>query len=69
MPIFEFLCQDCNKVFDRMVSNSEKEKIKCPECKSANIKQLLSLFNTGSNAKASSFNSCEGSCCSCCYRK
>jgi len=67
MPIFEFLCQDCKKVFERMVSNAEKENIKCPECGSANIKQLLSLFNTGSHSRDMG-DCCEGNCCSCCYR-
>lgn len=46
MPLFDFSCQDCGNKFEKMISNAEKVKLKCPECNSSNIQQLLSLFNS-----------------------
>jgi putative FmdB family regulatory protein len=51
MPIFDFLCLNCGKKFDLIISNADKNKVLCPECNSSNIKQLLSLFNTGRTGK------------------
>jgi putative FmdB family regulatory protein len=51
MPIFDYLCHQCGKKFDIMISNADKDKVKCPECNSGNVKQLLSLFNTGGGSK------------------
>lgn len=70
MPIFDFKCQECGNKFDLMISNADKEKVKCPSCTSINIKQLLSGFNTGST-KGFGFNtgstkSAGPSCCQGC---
>jgi len=51
MPIFDFQCKECGKKFDLMISNSEKAKATCPDCNSSNLKQMLSLFNTGGGSK------------------
>lgn len=56
MPIFEFECKACSNKFDLMIANKDKESVKCPQCGSKEIKQLLSLFATSS--KASSPDSC-----------
>lgn len=43
MPIYEYQCQDCNKIFEYLVFPGEdEEKIECKNCKSTNIKKLLS---------------------------
>ncbi len=47
MPIFEYKCGDCGNEFDLLISNSDKENVRCPECLSTKVEQLLSLFNTG----------------------
>ncbi len=47
MPIFEYKCRDCGSEFDLLISNLDKKNIQCPECSSAKVEQLLSLFNTG----------------------
>ncbi|QGT99844.1 hypothetical protein SYNTR_1251 [Candidatus Syntrophocurvum alkaliphilum] len=62
MPIFDFQCKECDHKFDLMISNNDKDKAKCPKCKTTNVKQLLSLFNTGSSNKPSNNNnnSCHG---------
>lgn len=58
MPVFDFECKECGNKFDLMISNKDKEKAKCPQCGSAEIKQLLSRFATLSGG--SSADSCAG---------
>jgi len=60
MPIFEFECKNCGNKFDLMIANKDKEKVKCPQCESADIKQLLSMFATSSGGGAAAPNSCQG---------
>ena len=33
MPFLKFKCEECGKVFDELVSLSEMDKVKCPDCK------------------------------------
>jgi len=61
MPIFEFKCTDCGKEFELLISNSDKDKVKCPEYSSANIKQMLSLFNAGGRGMSYSSSNCGNS--------
>lgn len=56
MPIFDFICEECKKQFDIMISNADKHKVKCPDCGSGNIKQLLSPFSSSSKGKAPSLH-------------
>lgn len=61
MPIFEFACRQCGKNFDLMISNAQKYQVKCPECGSSEVKQLLSAFSTSKSASPGSSNDCGGS--------
>lgn len=46
MPIFEFRCKDCGKVFEVLFKSSdEKLKVTCPACKSAKSEKMLSVFS------------------------
>lgn len=46
MPTYEFECQECEHKFSliRSISEHEKEKVACPECKKENVKQVISAF-------------------------
>lgn len=45
MPIYEFECNDCKCVFERMCKMDESLKsIKCQHCGGSNIKRLISTF-------------------------
>jgi putative FmdB family regulatory protein len=42
MPIHEYRCAACERVFERLVYGSEA--IQCPACHSPSVTRLLSLF-------------------------
>lgn len=67
MPLFEYVCNDCKKKFEELVSGSET-KPECPSCWSANTKKLLSVFAAQVSAGKSEAPSCGrgdfgGGCC------
>lgn len=45
MPIYEYRCADCSKIFEKIVWNSKDEEICCPECKGGKVVRLLSCFS------------------------
>lgn len=46
MPIFEYRCQDCGKIFEVLFkSRDEKLKVICPACKSKKSEKVLSVFS------------------------
>jgi putative FmdB family regulatory protein len=68
MPIYEYVCEDCDAHFERIVLNKEQE-IACPKCASKKASIQLSVFatangsNNGSSTKSSTSSSGGGSCC------
>ncbi len=44
MPIYDFVCQKCNKPFTLFITVTEHEEknFKCPECGSARVEQQIS---------------------------
>ena len=70
MPIYEYLCNDCDTRFEKIVLNKQQE-IACPKCASKKASLQLSVFATangssnGASAKSStSFSGGGGgSCC------
>jgi putative FmdB family regulatory protein len=46
MPIYEYLCKECNKRFTLVLSLTEYEKRlpACPKCKSRKVEQLPAAF-------------------------
>lgn len=49
MPIYEYICSDCNHQFEALVRNSG-ETPACPECKSTHLKRKLSTFSPSVHA-------------------
>jgi putative FmdB family regulatory protein len=55
MPLFEFQCLQCDKIFEEVVFGEAKPR--CPSCESRRLRKLLSAFAVGNgstSAKASS---------------
>jgi len=54
MPMYEFVCQQCNKEFVLAISVKEYEKkeFQCPECKSPKVEQKITSFQTKTSKKS-----------------
>ena len=65
MPIFEYQCSKCQHTYEIFhKSDSNSEKITCPECNSNEYKKLISSFSSISGGSSDfSDNPCaSGSC-------
>lgn len=46
MPIFEFRCKDCGKLYEVLFKSRDEElKVACPACKSEKSEKVLSVFS------------------------
>jgi len=62
MPIFEYICQECDHQFEALVFG--RDKAQCPKCHSKKLAPQLSVFAVsakGGSATSSSAGPC-GSC-------
>ncbi|NPV14780.1 hypothetical protein HPY86_07625 [candidate division WOR-3 bacterium] len=72
MPIREFCCSSCGKVFEELLWNEEEEKgLVCPDCGSRQISRVFSVFGVaGAEKKVQSSSkgcsSCSSHKCSSC---
>jgi putative FmdB family regulatory protein len=58
MPIYEFKCESCGKVFETLIRNEcERASLSCPACNGSNLERLLSSFSS-CGAEASDKSSC-----------
>ena len=68
MPIYEYICDDCQAEFEKLVINKQQE-ITCPQCSSEKATIQLSVFSSsvaGGSSKSftpSSGSSGGGGCC------
>ena len=42
MPIYEFVCQACQKEFEKLVFRQDDLDVTCPECRSENVQKVMS---------------------------
>ena len=64
MPIFEYLCKQCDHRFETLVQGDRKAE--CPSCKSRKLEKQLSVFAATSKANGSeSFSVPQGACGTC----
>jgi len=55
MPIYEYICEDCGKRYDKFVrSSTARVDLKCPQCGSKRGKKTFSAFSTGRSTSSSS---------------
>jgi putative FmdB family regulatory protein len=66
MPIYEYICEDCQNEFEKIVINKQQE-ITCPKCSGTKNKIQLSVFATangsGGSSKGPSFSGGGGGGC------
>lgn len=72
MPIFEYVCQNCGKEFERLVFRSD-EVVECPECGQQSVNKLMSACAakigykfTSASKPADSCSGCSSTSCSSC---
>ncbi len=42
MPIYEYKCEECGAVFERLCRNYEDTGARCPDCNSEKCRRLIS---------------------------
>ena len=74
MPIFEFHCKKCDKIFERLVFRSD-EVVECPDCGERGVNKLMSscaakvghkFTSTSKPAAGGSCSGCSATSCSSC---
>ncbi len=64
MPIFEYVCKECQHEFEALVFG--KQKAECPKCRSKKLEPQLSVFAVSAKSGATSQPSMpSGPCGSC----
>lgn len=48
MPIFEYACGKCGKVFEKLILGKTQQELVCPDCGSKQVEQKFSTFSSGS---------------------
>jgi putative FmdB family regulatory protein len=51
MPLYDFRCRACGREFEALVRPHDAEGVACPECRAADVEQLLSTFAVSSQEK------------------
>lgn len=54
MPIFEYVCRDCDHHFEAIVMGSKTAK--CPKCHSRKLQQQVSRFAVAGKGSSDSFS-------------
>ncbi len=62
MPLYEFVCRECDHPFEKLVSPSKDEPVSCPACRGSDVERVLSVVSVGrsSGAPQPSPLTCEG---------
>jgi putative FmdB family regulatory protein len=64
MPIFEYICRDCGRSFERIVPRHDSET-DCLHCNSQNIEKQLSVFAVAGDRSTAADAIAEGGCGRC----
>jgi putative FmdB family regulatory protein len=64
MPIFEYICQECQHEFETLVFG--RDKAKCPQCKSPKLSPQLSVFAMSSKGMSPAAKSAPAGACGSC---
>jgi putative FmdB family regulatory protein len=62
MPIYEYVCHECDEPFEALVLGFSKVDVKCPECDSEKVEKQISTFASRVSSGAASFNSSGAAC-------
>ncbi|MDD5541770.1 MAG: zinc ribbon domain-containing protein [Acidobacteriia bacterium] len=54
MPLYEYECKQCGRVFEKLVLRFTSQKPHCPHCESAQTEQVYSAFNSVGGTRSGS---------------
>ena len=54
MPVYDYVCNDCQKAFELVLTLGEHDKgdIRCPKCGGQNVEQDAVAFNAVTSKKS-----------------
>lgn len=63
MPIYEYVCMECESHFEELVRNGEA--VSCPDCSAVKVRRQLSVFAAHGSKAQPSFGqtAAAGGCC------
>jgi len=64
MPIYEYVCDDCQAHYERIVMSST-QKIECPKCASERHTLQLSVFSAGKSSNGGQASGASSGGCAC----
>jgi putative FmdB family regulatory protein len=64
MPIFEYVCQQCQHPFEALVFG--RDKARCPKCESQKLSPRLSVFAVSAKGASASPSPASGGGCGSC---
>ena len=65
MPIFEFVCSECDQPFEDLVFGNSLEGVLCPACGSEQVQKKMSTFSSKIAGSSSSLSLGANSAASC----
>ena len=67
MPLYEYVCKDCDTRFDALVGSAQADHVSCDSCSGPNVRRLISSFATvggfDDQITAGEFKQSSGGCC------
>lgn len=60
MPIYEYVCRDCDAAFEKMVPMAKADEVDCASCGSDKTERKFSVFGV---ASSQANNACAGGAC------
>lgn len=66
MPLYEFRCETCDNVIERLCRVGTNGKgLKCPMCGGGKMRRLMSVFSARTKGESGGTTSAGSSCASC----
>ncbi|MDH4180141.1 MAG: zinc ribbon domain-containing protein [Armatimonadota bacterium] len=66
MPLYEFRCETCDNVIERLCRVGTNGKgLKCPMCGGGKMRRLMSVFSARTKGESGGATSVGSSCASC----
>lgn len=60
MPIYEYRCDDCGRIFEKLVIGESDKDIRCPKCDCREVKRVMSSCNASSGLGSTSLGGLGG---------